>query len=62
LIAPTAGSNPTYSLSAIDAVSLTFLIISLGAEMVVLGLTLWLLFRMTWPLASTAKGETKIPA
>jgi hypothetical protein len=62
LIAPTAGSNPTYSLSAIDAVSLTFLIISLGAEMVVLGLTLWLLFRMTWPSASTAKGETEMTA
>ena len=49
LIAPTAGTNPVYSLSAIDAVSLTLLVISLAAELMVLGLTLWLLFRMTWP-------------
>jgi uncharacterized protein DUF3611 len=62
LIAPTAGTNPTYSLSAIDAVSLTLLIISLGAELLVLGLTLWLLFRTTWPLAATAKAETEVPA
>jgi uncharacterized protein DUF3611 len=62
LIAPTAGTNPTYSLSAIDAVSLTLLIISLGAELMVLGLTLWLLFRMTWPSATTAKGETEMSA
>jgi hypothetical protein len=49
LLAPTAGTNPAYSLSAIDAVSLTLLILSLGAELMVLGLTLWLLFQVTWP-------------
>jgi hypothetical protein len=50
LVAPNlGGANPTYSISAIDAVSLTSNVISLGAELVVLGLTLWLLFRLTWP-------------
>jgi len=60
LIAPTAGTNPTYSLSAIDAVSLTLLIISLGAELMVLGMTLWLLFRMTWPTPTKAKAQAEI--
>jgi hypothetical protein len=60
LIAPTAGTNPTYSLSAIDAVSLTLLIISLGAELMVLGMTLWLLFRMTWPTPTKAKAEAEM--
>jgi Protein of unknown function (DUF3611) len=62
LIAPTLGTNPTYSLSAIDAVSLTLLIISLGAELTVLGLTLWLLFQMTWPAPAKAKTETEMSA
>jgi multisubunit Na+/H+ antiporter MnhG subunit len=60
LIAPTAGTNPTYTLSAIDAVSLTLLIISLGAELMVLGLSLWLLFRITWP--TKAEAETEMSA
>jgi Protein of unknown function (DUF3611) len=50
LVAPNlGGSNPTYSISAIDAVSLISNVINLGAELLVLGLTLWLLFRVTWP-------------
>ncbi len=49
IIAPNPASNPGYSVSAIDAISLTWLVISLAAELMVLGLTLWLLFRMTWP-------------
>jgi hypothetical protein len=49
LVAPTLGTNPGYSISALDAVSLTLLVISLGVELMVLGLTLWLLFRTTWP-------------
>jgi hypothetical protein len=60
LIAPSLGTNPTYSLSAIDAVSLTLLIISLGVELMVLGMTLWLLFGMTWPSAAKAKAETEM--
>jgi hypothetical protein len=47
LIAPTPGTNPTYSLSAIDALSLTLLIIGLAVELMVLGLTLWLVFQTT---------------
>lgn len=50
LVAPNlGGTNPTYSISAIDAVSLISNVINLGAELLVLGLTLWLLFRVTWP-------------
>ncbi len=50
LVAPNLGNtNPTYSISAIDAVSLLSNVINLGAELLVLGLTLWLLFRVTWP-------------
>src|SRR5262245_189589 len=41
--APTLGANATYSLSAIDPVSLTLLMISLGAGLMVPGMTLWLL-------------------
>jgi len=44
-IAPALGQDPVQSLSAIDAVSLTVLIIILAAELVVLALSLWLLFR-----------------
>lgn len=56
LIAPNLGTNPGYSISAIDAIGLTLLVISLSAELVVLGLSLWLLFRMTWP-SSIELGE-----
>ena len=61
LVAPTLGTNPTYSISAIDAVGLTFLIIGLAVELVVLGLTLWLLFRMTWPSAAERKVAAAMP-
>jgi hypothetical protein len=57
LVAPNLGTSPTYSISAIDAVSLTLLIVGLGAELAVIGLTLWLLFKMTWP-APTRTEET----
>ena len=59
LIAPTPGTNPTYSISAIDAVSLTSLLIMLAAEMVVLAITLWLLFKVTW--LSQAESEEATP-
>lgn len=49
LIAPNPGTNPGYSISASDTISLTLLVISLSAELIVLGLSLWLLFKMTWP-------------
>lgn len=47
MVAPTLGDNPTGSISAIDAVSLTSLLVMLAAELVVLGMTLWLLFKTT---------------
>ncbi|MEE9158805.1 MAG: DUF3611 family protein [Gammaproteobacteria bacterium] len=50
-IAPGPGGDPLRSLSAIDAVSLKSLLIVLSAELIVLGFTLWLLFRTTRPLA-----------
>jgi hypothetical protein len=63
LIAPTGGTNPAYSLSAIDAVSLTLLIIGLAVELMVLGLTLWLLFQATLPVsAKTEATEMSISA
>jgi hypothetical protein len=45
MIAPAKGGDPAASLSAIDAVSLTSLLIILFAELIVLGFTLTLLFR-----------------
>lgn len=58
LVAPNLGTNPGYSISAIDAVSLTLLVISLTAELIVLGLSLWLLFTMTWPSSKPSSVET----
>jgi hypothetical protein len=62
LVAPQLGANPAYSLSAIDAVSLTSNIVNLGAELLVLGLTLWLLFRATWPSASKTEAREAVLA
>ena len=62
LVAPSLGTSPTYSISAIDAVTLTLLIISLGAELIVLGLTLWLLFRMTWQPPTQTQNTAALPA
>ena len=60
LIAPTGGTNPAYSLSAIDAVSLTLLIIGLAVELMVLGLTLWLLFQTTLPAPAKTEATTEM--
>ncbi len=55
-VAPALGAgDPTKTLSAIDAVSLTSLLITLAAELIVLGFSLWLLFRVTRPSAETAE-------
>jgi hypothetical protein len=48
-IAQSLGSDPTKSLSAMDAASLTSLLFVLTAELVVLMFSLWLLFRTTRP-------------
>lgn len=50
-IAPTTGGDPSLSLSAIDALSLTSLLIILSAELIVLGFTIWLQFRVSRPAA-----------
>jgi len=56
MVAPTlGGADPVMSVSAIDAVSLAALLKTLAAELVVLGFTLWLLFRVTRPEAKVDK-------
>ena len=53
----TPGGDPTKTLSAIDAVSLTSFLFTLTAELIVLAFSLWLLFRVTRP--STEITEAK---
>ena len=48
-IATVSGGDPVRTLSAIDAASLTSLLMMLTAEFIVLALTLWLLFKVTRP-------------
>lgn len=48
-VAALSGGDPARTLSAIDAVSLTSLLMMLTAEFIVLAFTLWLLFRVTRP-------------
>jgi hypothetical protein len=57
-LAPGPGGDPLMSLSAIDAVSMTSLLVVLSAELIVLGLTLWLLFRAS----RTSTKDAKAPA
>ena len=47
MVAPGPGADPVQSISAIDAVSLSALLVTLSAELVVLGFSIWLLFRTT---------------
>jgi hypothetical protein len=54
MIAPGPGGNPVQSISAMDAISLTSLLVILAAELVVLGFSVWLLFRTT---KASATGE-----
>lgn len=49
------GGDPSKTLSAFDAVSLTSLLFTLTAELIVLGFSLWLLFRVTRPSAEIAE-------
>ena len=51
-IAQSLGTDPTKSLSAMDAVSLASLLFLLTAELLVLTFSLWLLFRTTRPSAA----------
>jgi hypothetical protein len=43
------GGDPAMTLSAIDTVALMSLLFSLFAELIVLALSMWLLFRVTRP-------------
>ena len=56
-LAPGPGGDPLLSLSAVDAVSLTSLLVILSAELLVLGLTLWLLFRASRQPAKKKKAR-----
>ena len=47
MIAPGPGGDPVQSISAMDTISLTSLLVILTAELVVLGFSVWLLFRTT---------------
>jgi len=54
MIAPGPGGDPVQSISAMDAISLTSLLVILAAELVVLSFSVWLLFRTT---RASAAGE-----
>lgn len=53
--AAAGGGDPVQTLSAIDGISLTSLVFVLTAEFIVLGFSLWLLFRLTRPSAQIAE-------
>jgi hypothetical protein len=55
-IATSLGSgDPLQTLSSMDAVSLTSLLFTLTAELILLAFTLWLLFRLTRPSSEVAE-------
>jgi len=54
MVAPGPGGDPVQSISAMDAISLMSLLIILTAELIVLGFSVWLLFRTT---KASAGGE-----
>jgi hypothetical protein len=49
MVSPQIGGNPSQSISALDGISLLTLLVLLTAELVVLGLSLWLLYRTATP-------------
>ena len=49
MVSPQIGGNPSQSISALDGISLLTLLILLTAELVVLGLSMWLLYRTATP-------------
>jgi len=57
-IAPAAGGDPAMALSALDALSLVALLITVTAELIVLAFTLWLLFRVTRTAGETVASTT----
>ena len=54
-IAQSLGGDPTKSLSAMNAASLTSLLFLLTAELLVLTFSLWLLFKTTKPTSTKAE-------
>jgi hypothetical protein len=57
MIAPGPGGDPVQSISAMDAISLTSLLLILSAELVVLCFSVWLLFRTTKASAAEEAAE-----
>ncbi|MCG6941387.1 MAG: DUF3611 family protein [Thiohalocapsa sp.] len=57
MISPNIGGNPSQSISALDGISLLTLLIMLTAELVVLGLSLWLLYRTVTPASEVATAK-----
>ncbi|WPL16679.1 hypothetical protein Thiowin_01646 [Thiorhodovibrio winogradskyi] len=53
-ISPQIGTNPGQFISALDGISLISLLILLTAELVVLGLSMWLLYRTATPQTKSA--------
>jgi len=56
MVSPQIGGNPNQSISALDGISLLTLLILLTAELVVLGLSMWLLYRTATPETKAARG------
>ncbi len=52
MVSPAMGGDPSLSISALDGISMLTLLILLTAELVVLGLSLWLLYRTATPVVS----------
>jgi hypothetical protein len=54
MVSPQMGGNPNQSISALDGISLLTLLILMTAELVVLGFSLWLLYRAAAPASEQA--------
>ncbi|NBC14087.1 MAG: DUF3611 family protein [Gammaproteobacteria bacterium] len=54
MVSPNIGGDPNLSLSALDGISLLTLLILLTAELLVLGLSLWLLYSTATPASNKA--------
>ena len=52
---------PEADVYAIDAASMSWLLLMLTAEFIVLTFTLWLLFRVTWPKTETKQQTSGNP-
>ena len=57
MIAPGPGGDPVQSISAMDTISLTSLLVILTAELILLAFSVWLLFRTTKASAAADPAE-----